>query len=92
MIDFRKGVEGKDIVVVYPGQDISMVRHRDASRPDESPGYHFLLIEVYNDDHIILSGELINYISNLVEEKKEVEENCAKYRKICFDLLNKTEK
>lgn len=88
MIDFRKGADKRNIVVVHPGQDISVTRYMDSSRPNESPSGHFLLVETFDSDYITLSGELIDYIDNLVKEKEKSDEKCAKYRKLYFDLLS----
>ena len=90
MVDFRKGAEGRNIVIVHPGQDIAVTRYSGDSCPDESPSSNFLLIEIYDSDYTTLSGELIDYISNLVKEKETSDEKCAEYRKLYFDLLTKT--
>lgn len=90
MVDFRKGVDERNIVVVHRGQDIAVTRYRDDSCPDESPSSNFLLIEIYDSDYTTLRGELIDYISNLVKEKEKSDEKCAEYRKLYFDLLTKT--
>lgn len=44
MVDFRKGADERNIVVVHRGQDIAVTRYRDDSCPDESPSSNFLFI------------------------------------------------
>lgn len=88
MIDFRKCADKRNIVVVHPGQDIAVTRYMDNSCPNESPSSNFLLVEIFDSDHITLSGELIDYIDNLVKDKEKSDEKCGKYRKLYFDLLS----
>lgn len=94
MVDYREDRYKGSVVIVHPGQDIALMRYGvDHVYPNDSltGSCYLLLMETFDDGcGTILSGELIDYIGNLKKEKEEADEKCTKYRKLYFDLLDKT--
>lgn len=93
MIKVEKDSYGKNVILVPPSQDIAMKRYseREMSNSNDYDCQSFLLVELFDEvGGVALSGELINYINNLVKEKEKSDEKCAEYRKLYFDLLTKT--
>lgn len=93
MVKVEKDSYGRNVILVPPSQDIAMRRYSEdeMSKSNDYDCQFFLLVELFDEvGGVALSGELIDYINNLVKEKEKSDEKCAEYRKLYFDLLTKT--
>lgn len=93
MIKVEKDSYGRNVILLPPSQDIAMIRYSEGemSKSNDYDCQFFLLVELFDEvGGVALSGELIDYIINLVKEKEKSDEKCTEYRKLYFDLLTKT--